>query len=165
MKTSQTARARRRGFTLTELMIVISIMGTLLAVSSPALSRFVSNWRLNGATAQMAMAMRAARSTAVNKNINVIFVFDQSDGEYYFVEDTDGDGSADAGERQTGVQTLPAGVAIGDYSIPQQWITFTPRGNTADAGTIVVRGRGERELLIRVFGGTGNISVERNGDV
>jgi len=165
MKTRQSARTRVRGFTLTELMIVVSIMGALLAVTSPALSRFVANWRLNGATARMAMVMRAARSTAVNKNINVIFVFDQTQGEYYLVEDVNGDGSMDAGERQSGVQELPHGVTIEEYSIPQQWVTFTPRGSTADGGAIVMKGRGERELRIRVYSGTGNISVERNDGV
>jgi prepilin-type N-terminal cleavage/methylation domain-containing protein len=157
--------ARTRGFTLTELMIVISIMGAMLAVSSPWISRFVANWRLGGATARMAMVMRAARATAVTKNINVIFVFDQSEGEYFVVEDTNGDGVADAGERQSGVQELPNGVEIAEFSVPQQWVTFTSRGSTIDGGTITMKGKGEREFMIRIFSGTGNISVERNDDV
>jgi len=161
MKTPHPAR-RERGFTLTELMIVITIMGALLAVSSPSLSRFAANWRLNGATSQMAMVMRAARSTAVNKNIDVIFVFDQSEGEYFFVEDNNGDGSADAGERQTGVQELPRGVTIADFSMSQQWITFNPKGSTSDGGTIEMKGRGNREVQIRVYSGTGNITVENS---
>ena len=44
MKTSQPARRDVRGFTLTELMIVVTIMGAMLAVSSPALMKFALYW-------------------------------------------------------------------------------------------------------------------------
>jgi prepilin-type N-terminal cleavage/methylation domain-containing protein len=160
MNTRQPAHRRVRGFTLTELMIVITIMGALLAVSSPAISRFVSNWRLNGAATQMAMVMRAARSAAVNKNMNVVFIFDKDAGEYHFLEDSDGDGAADSGERETTVQILPAGVSIDEFTVPQASVTFSPKGSTADGGAIVMKGRGDRELQIRVYSGTGNILVE-----
>jgi prepilin-type N-terminal cleavage/methylation domain-containing protein len=161
MKTSQPARRDARGFTLTELMIVITIMGAMLAVSSPALSRFAANWRLNGATARMAMVMRAARSTAVSKNIDCVFVFDKDAGQYYFIEDTDGDGTADAGERTSTAQDLPRGVIIDSFSVPQASVTFNAQGSTADGGTIVVKGHSEREVEIHVYSGTGNISVAR----
>ena len=161
MHTSQPARPGVRGFSLTELMIVISILGALLAVSSPALSRFAANWRLNGAASTMAMSLRAARSTAVNKNIDVVFIFDQDAGEYYFLEDTNGNGVSDGGERETGVQELPKGVTIEDFTVPQASITFSSKGSTSDGGTIVMTGRGGRQVQIRVYSGTGNVAVER----
>ena len=160
MYTWQAARRSVRGFSLTELMVVISIMGILLAVSSPALSRFVANWRLNGAASQMARVLRAARSTAVNKNIDVVFVFDQDAGEYHFLEDTNSNGVADAGERETSVQGLSHGVAISDFTVPQNSITFSSRGSTADGGTIVMTGKSGRQVQIRVYSGTGNVAVE-----
>lgn len=161
MKTWQHARWSVRGFTLTELMIVVSIMGLLLAVSSPGLARFAANWRLNGAAATMAMHLRAARSAAVNKNIDVVFFFDQDAGEYFFLEDTNGNGVADGGERETAVQELPSGVIIKDFSVPQASITFSSKGSTADGGTIVMTGRGGRQVQIRIYSGTGNVAVER----
>ncbi|HEX6790107.1 MAG TPA: GspH/FimT family pseudopilin [Candidatus Krumholzibacteria bacterium] len=161
MKTWQPARLSVRGFTLTELMIVVTIMGLLLAVSSPALSRFASNWRLNGAASTMAMSLRAARSAAVNKNINVVFFFDQDAGEYFFLEDTNGNGVADGGERETGVQQLPPGVIIKDFDVPQSSITFSSKGSTADGGTIMMTGKHGRLVQIRIYSGTGNVAVER----
>jgi prepilin-type N-terminal cleavage/methylation domain-containing protein len=161
MNTWQAARRSVRGFSLTELMIVISIMGLLLAVSSPALSRFAANWRLNGAAATMAMHMRAARSTAVNKNIDVVFFFDQDAGEYYFLEDTNGNGVADGGERETGVQVLPSGVIFKDFTVPSTEIIFSSKGSTADGGTIMMTGRDGKAVQIRIYSGTGNVAVEK----
>jgi prepilin-type N-terminal cleavage/methylation domain-containing protein len=164
MKTWQRARDCVRGFTLTELMIVITIMGVLLGVSTPAISRFASNWRLNGAASQMAMVLRSARSAAVGKDCNVVFTFDDAQGQYSFLEDTNGNGGADAGERESAVQQLPPGVSIEEFTVPQTTVTFTSKGSTADGGTIVMKGRGDYQIQIRVYSGTGNIEVERKPD-
>jgi prepilin-type N-terminal cleavage/methylation domain-containing protein len=160
MKTWQPARHGVRGFTLTELMIVVSILGLLLAISTPGLARFAASWRLNGAAAKMAMSLRAARSAAVNKNIDVVFTFDQDAGVYSFLEDTNGNGAADGGEHETNVQELPKGVAIDDFTVPQTTITFSSRGSTPDGGTIVMSGGG-KQVQVRVYSGTGNVAVER----
>lgn len=160
MKTWQRARQDVRGFTLTELMIVITILGILLAVSAPSMARFAGNWRLNGAAANMAMVMRSARASAVSKDVNVVFTFDEDKGEYSYLEDTNGNGDADDGEHQSSVQTLPHGVSIGDFTVPQTSVTFNGKGSTADGGTIVMK-RGTVEVQIRVYSGTGNIEVER----
>ena len=149
-----------RGFTLAELMIVVSIMGLLLAVSVPGIQQYLRSWRLNGEASSMAMMMRAARSTAVNKNIDVVFVFNQSAGEYYYLEDADGDGTADGNEIQSGVHELSSGVAIESFTTPQQWITFSPRGSTADGGTITVQNRQSLSRTIQVYSGTGNVTVQ-----
>jgi prepilin-type N-terminal cleavage/methylation domain-containing protein len=161
MKTWQRARYDVRGFTLTELMIVVTIMGVLLAVSTPALSRYYSNWRLNGAAAQMAMSMRAARSAAVNKDIDAVFLFDKDAGQYHILEDTNGNGDPDAGERESSVQDLPKGVSIDDFSVPQESVTFNSKGSTQDGGLIVMKGRGNYEIQIRIYSGTGNVQVEK----
>jgi prepilin-type N-terminal cleavage/methylation domain-containing protein len=161
MYTWQRARNGVRGFSLTELMIVISIMGVLLAVSAPALSQYAANWKLNGAVSDMAMVIRAARSTAVNKDINVVFLFDKDGSQYHALEDTNGNGTSDAGERETSVQDLPSGVSIDSFTVPQESVTFNSKGSTQDGGVIVMKGRGNYELQIRVYSGTGNVSVEK----
>src|SRR5262245_8309016 len=160
MNTWQRARQDVRGFTLTELMIVVTILGILLAVTAPSMARFAGNWRLNGAAANMAMVMRSARASAVSKDVNVVFTFDEDKGEYSYLEDTNGNGDADDGEHQSALQTLPHGVSIGDFTVPQTSVTFNGKGSTADGGTIVMK-RGTVEVQIRVYSGTGNIEVER----
>ena len=79
-----------RGFTLTELMIVISIMGLLAILTMPGYNKFMANWRLNGDTQELATALRTARSTAVMKNIDVVFEFDPDTQTYSYFEDEDG---------------------------------------------------------------------------
>ncbi|MDP3939733.1 MAG: GspH/FimT family pseudopilin [Deltaproteobacteria bacterium] len=153
-------RNGRRGFTLTELMIVVSIMGLLLAVSVPAMGRFMQTWRLNGEVNQMATFLRLARTAAVSKNTDVVFVFDATAGEYYYIEDTDGNGALNAGEYASAVQTFPAGIGIDSYTIPQQWITFGSRGNTVDGGSLILRNTRDTTKRIRVFSGTGNITID-----
>lgn len=149
-----------RGFSLVELMVVVGIMGLLMAAAVPGIQRYLRSWRVNGEASTMAMMMRAARSTAVNKNIDVVFVFDQSVGEYFYVQDADGDGTADVNELQSGTHEIAKGIAIESFTTPQQWITFSPRGSTADGGTITIQNQYDYARTIQIFSGTGNVIVQ-----
>lgn len=152
---------RRAGFSMVELMVVVGAMGLLLALSVPGIRGWLRSMRLNGEVNSMAMMMRAARSVAINRNSDVVFVFDQSEGQYFYVIDADGDGAADDNEVQSGTHTLRDGITIGAFTTPQQWITFTPRGSTSDGGTITVEGHNsENSRTIRVYSGTGNVTIE-----
>lgn len=148
------------GFSLTELMIAISVMGLLIAIGVPAYGHFMQSWRLNGEANQMATMLRAARNAAVTKNTDVVFAFDQSEGKYFYIEDTDGDGKHSAGEFKSGVHTLENGIQIGSFTTPKQWIVFGPKGNTIDGGTISFENSHENTKTIRVYSGTGNVTVE-----
>jgi prepilin-type N-terminal cleavage/methylation domain-containing protein len=151
---------RTRGFSLTELMIVISIMGLMLAVTAPAMGKFLQTWRLNGEANEMATFLRLARTAAVSKHTNVVFVFDATNGEYYYIEDDDGNGAHNSGEYESAVQEFSPGIAIDSYTVPQQWITFGPKGNTVDGGSVILRNNRDKTRRIRVFSGTGNITID-----
>ena len=149
-----------KGLTLTELMVTISILGLVLAVSAPAFGRFLQSWRLSGEVAEMATSLRAARNAAVTKGIDVIFVFDTNNSEYFYLEDSNSDGVASAGEYQSATHSMAAGIAIDTYTTPQPWVTFGSKGNTIDGGTIRVKNTREDLRSLRIFNGTGSISVE-----
>lgn len=53
-----------RGFSLTELMVGIGIMATILAISIPAYTRYRANAQLKANVDQVARALREAHSTA-----------------------------------------------------------------------------------------------------
>lgn len=149
-----------RGFSLVELMIVILVMGLLTAIAAPAMGRFLQSWRLNGEAQQLATSLRLARAAAVTKNTNAVFVFDASAGEYFYIEDDDGDGAASGGEYQSEVREFSAGISVDSYSMGQQWITFGPKGNTIDGGAIVLANSHLNTRRVRVFSGTGNVTVD-----
>lgn len=58
-------RARARGVTLLELLIVLSLMGILVAMVVPMLGGGVSTTELKSSARQMAAALRLARSEAL----------------------------------------------------------------------------------------------------
>jgi len=150
----------RKGFSLPELMVVILVMGILFAASIPAMGKFMQSWRLNGETNELATCLRLARTAAVTKNMNVVFVFDANDGKYYYIEDANGNGMRDGGEYESGIQEFSPGIVFDSYTIPQQWITFGPKGNTVDGGSFVIKNNRNGTKRVRVFSGTGNITVD-----
>ena len=57
-------RSETSGFTLIELMIIVVIMGIVLAMTAPGVSRFVASSRLAGARSALMGDLRYARSLA-----------------------------------------------------------------------------------------------------
>jgi type IV fimbrial biogenesis protein FimT len=63
--------ARPRGFTLTELMIVVAVMATLTAAALPSYNDFVRNQRVKTASFDLFSTLVYARSEAVTRNATV----------------------------------------------------------------------------------------------
>ncbi|MEK6245191.1 MAG: GspH/FimT family pseudopilin [Pseudomonadota bacterium] len=64
-------RTRPRGFTLTELMIVVTVMAVLMAVALPNFTIFVRNQRVKTASFDVFSSLVFARSEAVTRNAAV----------------------------------------------------------------------------------------------
>ncbi|MCZ7647647.1 MAG: prepilin-type N-terminal cleavage/methylation domain-containing protein [Planctomycetota bacterium] len=69
------ADRRREGVTLTELLVVISIMIILMAIMASALGAFTHTSRVDAAADTVATALREARYHAMSKNVSVLPVF------------------------------------------------------------------------------------------
>jgi len=141
-------------------MIVITIMGLLAVLSLPGYNHFMQNWRLNGDTQQFASTMRAARASAVMKNINAVFVFDMDAGTYSYFEDTDRDGIHDNGEYESNTYELSTGVTFAAHTLSAETLTFGNKGNTRESGSITLRNSINKTRAVRVYGGTGNVTVD-----
>jgi prepilin-type N-terminal cleavage/methylation domain-containing protein len=64
---STTRAGRRNGFTLTEVLIVVALVGIILALSGPPLADYVRVQRLKGVASELATDLAFARSEAVSR--------------------------------------------------------------------------------------------------
>ena len=149
--------AKSKGFSLVELMFVILIFGLVMAASIPSFGRFLQTWKLHGEVDRLAATLRTARSVAVMRNISAVFQFDTDAGTYFYFEDDDGDSVRDSAEYRSATFTLPPGISFESETLGGTTITFGPRGNTMQSGSITLENGLERTRQITIFGGTGNI--------
>jgi prepilin-type N-terminal cleavage/methylation domain-containing protein len=153
-------RRRDAGFTLTELMIAISIIGLIAVLAMPNYNRFMQDWRLNGEAQQFASTLRTARSKAVMKNIDVVFTFDMDNNTYFYYEDMNRDGNRDSDEFRSTTYAMSPGIAIVGNTLSSTILTFGSKGNTRESGMITLRNSNRNNKNIRIFGGTGNVTLE-----
>ncbi len=152
--------AKDKGFSLVELMFVLLIFGLMMLASIPGFGRFLQTWKLHGEIDKMASSMRAARSVAIMKNTDAVFQFNTNQRTYSYYEDLDGNNQRDANEYRSAMHTLPAGIIFQGHTLSGTTITFGPRGNASENGTITMQNGLNRTRQISLFGGTGNIRVD-----
>lgn len=91
MTPTHTERSRRRGgFSLTELMAVVVIIGLMAAMAGPAMMRWVQTIGQRGVTNQLAGDLAYARIQAVRQGATVSVRIDDADTYRVTVDDTNG---------------------------------------------------------------------------
>lgn len=91
---------RTRGFTLTELMVTVSIVGIMLALAVPSLRSFILDNRLASQAAEFAGALAMARSEATKRSSRVVVspVVSGFDSGWQVWSDSNGNALLDPGE-------------------------------------------------------------------
>jgi type IV fimbrial biogenesis protein FimT len=89
-----------RGFSIAELMTVVSLIGILAAIGIPSFLSFQPSMRLNGAAREVLSRLMWARANAVQNNNTSVVTF-LSDHSFQIFNDANGNGSADANETIT----------------------------------------------------------------
>jgi type IV fimbrial biogenesis protein FimT len=136
-----------RGFSIAELMTVVSLIGILAAVGIPSFLSFQPSMRLNGAARELLGKLMWARAYAVQNNNTSVVTF-LSDHSFQIFNDSNGNGSVDADETITvDLQT--------DYAD----VTFTLSGSSS---TPVFNGRGtaSTDTTVTVSNTSGSKTVE-----
>ena len=129
------------GFSLIELLIVISVMAILLAMATPSFIDWRRNLQYKEAAEGIVSALRTARNNAITLNRQNRVECNPSGNRYRI---TEGNRAYESSSWTTVKQdwvTLPGGVAMktGDCtSSTDANIGFSPNG-TASAGTVCIR--------------------------
>lgn len=136
-----------KGFTMTELIVTVTIVGVLAAVATPAMTNLVRNQRITSQTNELVADLNFAKSEAVKRGINIVIcaaalgggacagTADYTNGRLIYV-DTNSNGILNAGEQilrerprlEGNLNTLRA---IGGNAAP---IIFSFRGITVPGG-------------------------------
>ncbi|MGI0016449.1 MAG: GspH/FimT family pseudopilin [Nitrososphaera sp.] len=142
---------QHEGFSVVELLITISIIGILTAISIPNILGQLPKYRLNGAARQVMGELMAARMKAVSQNRNVKVFFVNSH-EYKVCDDADNDGIVNTNEgsvRNRDLRTDYSDVELTATSDPQ----FNTRGATANLITITLSNSpGSKNITVNISG-------------
>lgn len=126
------------GFTLTELLITVTIAAILAAVAAPSFARFIRDTRLATSANSIVSILNLGRSEAAKRGTNVRIQSNSGttawEGGWTVYVDTNGNATPDAGEitriadALDGTLTLTGSVAV---------VQFRPMGTTTLAPTPV----------------------------
>ena len=150
---------RERGFTITELMVVVAIMGVLTAAATPSLLRWLTSIRMESATQEIASTLQLARVKAITQNTSIRINFDTAANTYQ-IQQRDS-ANLTTWNNVEKAKKLPLGVTF--VSITGNPITFqsgrgsTPVGNN---GTVTLKNTQGKTTDV-VVAQTGRVSVRK----
>jgi prepilin-type N-terminal cleavage/methylation domain-containing protein len=130
-------RTASAGFTLVELVVVVGIIGIMAAFSLPQIGKFIRNYRVRGATQQVATEINAARNRAITKNVNlgVVFLTRSATTYQWVVEDGTGSGVGRSTTRPTLDTTVLGTAATGAGRVVEQTSPVYPLPPTVQFST------------------------------
>jgi general secretion pathway protein H len=150
-----------RGFSLIELIVVLTIIGLSVSFVIPTLSKFSKTMELKGAVKKVSAILRYGRSEAVHKGraYQVLFNPESREIRARLVE-------TDENKTSEKVYFLPRGIDLKeiDAGSPQNpsdlpAIEFYPNGGSS-GGRVVLNSQGRKGYGIKVHFLTGMVMVE-----
>ena len=102
MKKLISALKNEKGFTLIEVLVVISLISIMASIAIPGYSVWLPNYRLKNASRDLLSNFQLAKLTSIKKNCNCAITFNQpvlgTTYDYVVFVDADNDLEFDAGE-------------------------------------------------------------------
>jgi type IV fimbrial biogenesis protein FimT len=165
-------RNTQHGFTLTELMVSLTVVGILLGVAMPSFRQFSGNSRTVANTNSLVSALAVARSEALRRSTSVSICasadmlscnsVDWATGWIVFT-DPNNPGVVDATEQVIQSWPKPGGTAAVQLTdatnTPIAYLQYTARGMTSLAGQLTFttwipgcRGSNQSQIAVTVMG-------------
>jgi|WetSurMetagenome_2_1015567.scaffolds.fasta_scaffold439744_2 prepilin-type N-terminal cleavage/methylation domain-containing protein len=148
---------RTRGFSLIELMIVMTVIGIVLAMATPGFLRFGDTLASRHSRVQLLEDLRLARQLAITRHSAVVVAF--GDGvhttnvtTYSMLVDANQDGVAQSTERRFG-RAMPFGSRIASVTLDRaDSLLFDPSGvllpGTTGGRLVLTTTRGRLDTLL-----------------
>jgi type II secretory pathway pseudopilin PulG len=177
-----------RGFSALELLFIVALLGTVCGIAVPPVLNAVDHVRAVGAARYVSTRLQRARMEAVTRSANVGVRFSNTASGYELAAYVDGNGNGVSArdilrgvdwllgsierlpDTFTGVEfgTLPGLPPVDAGGAPpgadpihlgaSNMATFTA-GGTSSTGSVYIRGHGQRQFVVRIYGDTGKTRV------
>lgn len=144
MKIFNIISRKHRGFTAIELIVVLAIIGILVTVSVPTISRFLPGVQLTGTTRVLTGTLREAQEKAVTSQNQYLVRFfpTNSPAKYQLVEVVN---STETLIRET---NLPFNETLAiENTITSDQIIFSPDGGPSSTGSITLTIDGKSKII------------------
>jgi prepilin-type N-terminal cleavage/methylation domain-containing protein len=152
-------RAAPTGFTLVELGVALAVFGLLALASVPAITRYIQDFRLEGAASNLVGDIRLCRHRAIAESNDYIMHLDPTGDTYSILDDDNSNGQADDGELVIGPVDLPGGMDLRNgpwIPFPDEELILRPNGTANATGIITIVNKAGRERLLYVTAATGH---------
>ena len=143
----------RGGFTLIEMIVVLTIISVLAWLTAPAMMRAVSPYAEEGDAMPVAALLRSARREAIERGLFVSLVIDPAGARYR----ADSAGAGSAGLLGEGAIAIDEGVSLESEMIRVSFV-FRPDGSVF-GDSITVRGQ-YGASLVSVDRWTGAVRID-----
>ncbi len=140
---------KNAGFTLYELIIILTVISVLSAISAPYLIRLNTDFKLNSAVRDMQADLQTARLWAINNKVYAVINFDEN-SYTAFVDNgkNSREWSQDADEKTIINRKLHSGIYL-STNFPQNRLRFKPIGNLGcRSGSIVLTNKSNKSKKI-----------------
>ena len=162
-RTTKEAGDHDRGFSLTELMVVLVIFGIMTAIALPGFNKFMRALDLNNQVQVTASRLRVARQRAITENNTYRVWYDWFSRDFGWWDDDNSDFTFVFGEKWAPPQFEPAWITIANSAtnpMTQFWTTFNPDGSASQSFTIIYTNSDGYTRSLSVVRPTGMVTIQ-----
>lgn len=141
---------KNKGFTLLEVLIVVSLIGIMAAYAVPNIIDWRANANLRGSTNNLAGDLQMAKIRAIKENYSVVIDFSATDSKYMiFVDNGEGVAGIQGDKEKNGEEPvvkygkLTAGVTFHDINYAGDHVRFSSRGRSSNGNVKLINSTGK----------------------